>query len=173
LLKNLALRGSRHNGGHTTLLPLIYLTILPQNIPCAMVLRLVTCSPRCTGLVSHRRLADRHLRGLIPALGDQDHTVGSLRSRRPGLLLSSSYRAAASERSAGSDPRSPAGLQFEYLAIDSVDVAIAALKEAGIQGGASSGNEHQHRNCVLVARPCATRGRMTRPAVSASHRGTG
>jgi hypothetical protein len=30
LLKNIGLRGSRHNGGHTSHLPLILLTILPK-----------------------------------------------------------------------------------------------------------------------------------------------
>ena len=34
-----------------------------------------TCSPWCTGLFSHHRLADHRLRNLIPASGDQDHTI--------------------------------------------------------------------------------------------------
>src|ERR1043165_5788557 len=33
------------------------------------------CSPRCTGLVSHRRLASIVSQGLTPASGGQDHTA--------------------------------------------------------------------------------------------------
>ena len=33
-----------------------------------------TCSPRCTGLFSHRRAANVSQR-LIPASGDRDHTI--------------------------------------------------------------------------------------------------
>src|SRR5262249_29694001 len=36
--------------------------------PCAMVLTAAPCSPRCTGLVSHRRLAKRPAR-LDPSVG--------------------------------------------------------------------------------------------------------
>jgi len=43
-------------------------------IPCAMVLTAASCSPRCTGLFSHRRLA-LVTPGLIPASGDRDHTT--------------------------------------------------------------------------------------------------
>jgi hypothetical protein len=52
LLKNFDLRGSRHNGGHTSRLRLILLTILPQNIPCAMVLRLIRGLPGVPGLLA-------------------------------------------------------------------------------------------------------------------------
>jgi len=46
LLKNQGHRGSRHNGGHTPLSPLISLLFFGQNIPCAMVLQLIAASPR-------------------------------------------------------------------------------------------------------------------------------
>jgi len=41
-------------------------------------LRLIACSPRCPGFDSHRRLADRP-QDLIPASGDQDHTISLVR----------------------------------------------------------------------------------------------
>jgi hypothetical protein len=40
-----------------------------------MVLTAYTHSPRCTGLFSHRRFANRSWQNLIPASGDQDHTI--------------------------------------------------------------------------------------------------
>src|SRR5262245_46152369 len=39
-----------------------------SGIPCAMVLRLISCSPRCAGLDSHRRPATR-LAELDPSVG--------------------------------------------------------------------------------------------------------
>src|SRR5581483_218511 len=45
-----------------------------SGIPCAMVLTAAPRSPRCTGLVSHLRLAKRLAR-LDPSVGDQDHTA--------------------------------------------------------------------------------------------------
>jgi hypothetical protein len=55
-------------------------------IPCAMVLRLIARSPRSAGLDSLRRPQARHLQGLIPASGDQDHTPS------PSVKLLSSAR---------------------------------------------------------------------------------
>jgi hypothetical protein len=45
-----------------------------------------TCSPRCAGLVSHRRLTHRS-QGLIPASGNRDRTIS------PSALRASSLRA--------------------------------------------------------------------------------
>jgi hypothetical protein len=42
LLKNHGCRGSRHNGGYNRISPLILLMFFDQNIPCAMVLRLIS-----------------------------------------------------------------------------------------------------------------------------------
>ena len=42
-------------------------------------LRLIARSPRCTGLCSHRRLCETSCKGLIPASGDQDHTLSLVR----------------------------------------------------------------------------------------------
>jgi hypothetical protein len=42
-----------------------------------------TCSPRGTGLDSPRRLAGRNPRDLIPASGDQDHTISLVRFQPP------------------------------------------------------------------------------------------
>jgi hypothetical protein len=44
-------------------------------IPCAMALRLTPWSPRCTGLVSHRRQRNLRSANLTPASGCQDHTA--------------------------------------------------------------------------------------------------
>ena len=41
-----------------------------------------TCSPRCAGLFCHRRLAKISSQDLIPASGDQDHTISLVRSPR-------------------------------------------------------------------------------------------
>jgi hypothetical protein len=46
-----------------------------SGFPCAMVLTAAPRSPRCTGLVSHRRLAKIVSQGLTPASGGQDHTA--------------------------------------------------------------------------------------------------
>jgi hypothetical protein len=60
-----------------------------SGIPCAMVLRLIPCSPRGTGLVSPRRTA-KISRSLTPASGCQDHTalpsaLASLASRHQSV----------------------------------------------------------------------------------------
>jgi hypothetical protein len=55
LLKNHDCRGSRHNGGHKPLSPLILLMFLHQGIPCAMVYDLFRAHPGETGLCCHRR----------------------------------------------------------------------------------------------------------------------
>ncbi len=55
-----------------------------SDIPCAMVLRLITCSPRRSGFACHRRPADdglsarlgsQNLPDLTPAMRRQDHTL--------------------------------------------------------------------------------------------------
>jgi hypothetical protein len=53
LLKNHDCRGSRHNGGHKPLPPLILLMFLRHNIPCAMVLRFPPRSSRRPGFVEN------------------------------------------------------------------------------------------------------------------------
>ena len=64
-----------------------------SDIPCAMVLRLIACSPRRSGFVCHRRPADdgwpdarlgrlRLLRDLTPTLRRQDHTTSPYAATR-------------------------------------------------------------------------------------------
>ena len=51
-------------------------------LPCAMVLRLMSCSPRCPGFSSHRP-PGLLTRGLIPTSGDQDHTISPSAAAAP------------------------------------------------------------------------------------------
>ena len=50
--------------------------------PCAMALRLTPRSPRCVGLFSHRRCADRPRAHLTPASGDRTTRLDRTRLRR-------------------------------------------------------------------------------------------
>src|SRR5215475_8727766 len=93
LLKNLGRSGSRHNGGHKLLLLLILLMFFRHVIPCAMVLRPMARSPRCTGLLSHPSpcaACHRQLAGLDPSVGDQDHTLSPSPRPRPSCAAMTS-----------------------------------------------------------------------------------
>jgi hypothetical protein len=89
LLKKYGRSGSRHNGGHTPVLPLILLILFRQNIPCAMALRLISCSP-VTGLFCHRRLAENStkLDASVAAPGPHDFVVrtGAARLATPSRV---------------------------------------------------------------------------------------
>ena len=68
-------------------------------IPCATVLTAYTCSPRCTGLFSHRRPRERLARSWIPASGDRDHTISPSASHAARLATRIASIAPRSQRS--------------------------------------------------------------------------
>ena len=72
--------GSRHNRRHNTRTTLIFKEFLRQNIPCAMVLQLISRSPRRPGSVASVARKSS-LASLTPTLGCRDHATSPTRRR--------------------------------------------------------------------------------------------
>jgi hypothetical protein len=75
--------GSRHKCEHTNGIALIYIGFLYLYTPCAMVLRLISRSPRCAGLDSHRhsQIIIRELDPSVGGPGPHDFAVRISRAR--------------------------------------------------------------------------------------------
>ena len=142
LLKNHDCCGSRHNGGHKPLSPLILLMFSHQNIPCAMVLRFPPYSPRRPGVVAS--VACEWFRKL-------DASLGAASARFPKFVLHRSdpcheLRKAKGTRDSGcssaafdlkflSQIRGNFRRNFKSAALVPHDFAVRSLRRSSLRPG--------------------------------------
>ena len=80
-----------------------------SDIPCAMALRLITCSPRSSGLCCHRRPDKLLFTNLTPASRRQDHTTSPSASRAFVKSASASTASHPALVTIGNAPRTGTG----------------------------------------------------------------